>query len=496
MNFKTTKTCSASLLILLAASCATGIDDDERFSGGVTNVQLESPELTADCFSTIINPDGSGSVKVTWPVVFGAGGYLCNVAIVDDPAHPVPVVTDSVIDGCTMLFSSLEDTNYEISVLSLGNDKLNNKPALQASVCEFSTMVPAISIPTGVELSSYIGDLLASSQETEVGFELAAGATYELAGELDFGLHKVTLRGNKANHPTIVMGEGAALVTQAGLQVKFLNFDCTNMKNGESSSLLKLSSEPDPSLLNSTLGYPGSNEAYIVLDPIVFSECMVKNIPSSFVYTNKQPWALYDFRIMDCLIQLNNAGGSNDTFINLYGGNGLIKNMTLKNSTFYNTNNDADNSNSSYFIRYNNASNAQPTKVFGSGDNSSTHLISNCTFSRTFVKKDFANNMLNNNVFTQTVENCMFFDVFRIYQYLNTNNKRYCSNNFMAYDVTSPQSNDTGGRKDTNGQPYTTQVEGFSFAGNPLQELDFSSANGGVNLKPSIANVGDPRWYE
>ena len=42
--------------------------------------------------------------------------------------------------------------------------------------------------------------------------------------------------------------------------------------------------------------------------PVIFQECNIKNLPNSLIYGNKQPWSLRDFRITDCLIQLNNEG--------------------------------------------------------------------------------------------------------------------------------------------------------------------------------------------
>lgn len=53
---------------------------------------------------------------------------------------------------------------------------------------------------------------------------------------------------------------------------------------------------------------------------------------------------------------MNNAGSNG--VINLYGATGTIKDMTIKNSTFYNL---VKNS-SAYFIRYQN--NSQPWKYF------------------------------------------------------------------------------------------------------------------------------------
>ena len=90
--------------ILLFVSCAKGFDDNETFSGGVTNAQLESPVIDDNSFSTLTNSDGTESVKITWPVVMGAGGYLLNVDLIEDPAdptvtteNPVVVMQDSVL---------------------------------------------------------------------------------------------------------------------------------------------------------------------------------------------------------------------------------------------------------------------------------------------------------------------------------------------------------------------------------------------------------------
>ena len=80
--------CCAAMMVF-AVSCAQGFDDEETFSGGVTNTQVESPTLSADSFSTVVNADGSESVKVQWPVVFGAGGGVLFI-----PSHLVIEVVE------------------------------------------------------------------------------------------------------------------------------------------------------------------------------------------------------------------------------------------------------------------------------------------------------------------------------------------------------------------------------------------------------------------
>ncbi len=93
--------CCVTMMLGLA-SCAEGFDDNERFSqgAGVKNTQLEAPQLEEKNLKVQINSDGSESVDVSWPVIYGAGGYLANVSIVDNPEEPIKIVNDSTIDHC------------------------------------------------------------------------------------------------------------------------------------------------------------------------------------------------------------------------------------------------------------------------------------------------------------------------------------------------------------------------------------------------------------
>lgn len=477
---------------LLAVSCAQGFDDNETFSGGVTNAQLESPVLDLTCFTTVSNADGSETVKLTWPVVFGAGGYAVEVADINDTAAPVMLV-DTLIDGQSVSFPKTEDTNYSVRIRTLGNAKLNNKEAAAATDYLYSTWAPSQTVPAGSELSAYIASRIVTPEDLDLGqgFVLEAGAEYTLEADLDFGLNNMVLRGDKANRPTVRVIGDAKLVTQAGLKVKYINFDCTE---STATALLGFSTSPDESISTEALGFKadGANQnGYVIMQPVIFDECWVKNLPNSFIWGQKKPWSLKDFRITDCIVQLDNAGSC--TFLDLSNGsNGLIKDMTIRNTTVYNlVKND-----SAYFIRYSNASNAQPKKIFGNSNNSSIHRIEDCTFAKTFSNKDFGNNIVNTNTVYQYVSNVIFYDVFRIYQYLQSNNKRYTTNNVIwGVDGGTPNGNDTGGRKDSDGNPYATLEDpGFT---EPFAELDFTKPNGGVNFKASGAlssTIGDPRW--
>ena len=481
--------CYAPLAVaLVMSSCAEGVDDNERFNAGVSNTQLESPELDPNTFKIQINADGSESVEVSWPVVFGAGGYLANVQDITNPANPVAIVKDSVIDGCKFSFPRLVDTKYEVSVSTLGNDKLNNTASATPTIAMYSTFLPATIIPEGMEISQFIAANLEASTE-ETAFELEAGKNYKLTGEVNFGLTPITLRGDKYNRPFVEVSEEGVIVTQAGLKIKNINFDCSSSK--PESSFIKLSPTPDASISTEALGFKalGANQnGYVIMGQIAIESCNFRNLPGSIIWGNKQPYSRNDFRITDCIVQMKNA--TSKTFIDFSsasGNTGLVKSMTLKNSTFYNL----EENKSAYFFRYSNPSNADPQKTFGTGA-TSIHTYDHCTLDRTFTGKDFANNMPTVERFEVVWKDNIFYDVFRIYQYIRSNNvKRTTEGNVIYGPLSGINSNDL---------KYATEANP-EFAGPTLLEFNLDEAKGGVNYRPQAAicvenKTGDPRWYE
>ena len=484
---------------LLTAACVQSLDK-ETFQS-TTNEQLESPAQESVTIEPIANADGSESIVFSWGVVPGAGGYQVSVYEMDGDAAEVRATPNVVnvlidnerIDGCSVTFPKYDDTYYLITVLTLGNDKLNNKEALEPMNFAYKTWAPMTALPAGSDLASVITLVEPEDPDLGQGFELVAGGKYTLSTSVDFGLYNVTLKGDETNPPTVEVQNDAMLITQAGLKIKNINFDCTA---STARSLLAFSAEPDESLSTESLGYKadGANQnGYVIEKPVIFDGCMVKNLQRSLIWGQTKPWSLRDFRITNSIIQLNNGGNGNVLELSdANPNNGLIKEMTISNSTIYNL---VPNS-SNYFLRFANNSNAQPQKIFGDSQKSITHRIENSTFAKVFTKKDFANNMPTVGTMTDYVSNVIFYDVYRIYQYILNNHTRYTSNNTMwYYDCDDPQSNDYGGRSDTNGNPFTTLEDpGFT---EPFVELDLTKPNGGVNFKASGAissTIGDPRW--
>ena len=118
-KMKIKKTVVESLVCLSIAfsigSCAGDGFDEETFSGGVTGTQLLSPEASGVEFAKLA---GTTNVKVTWPVIMGAGGYQFSLYIVDDPSNPITVVKDSIIDGASVVCPYLDDTNYKAEIVT------------------------------------------------------------------------------------------------------------------------------------------------------------------------------------------------------------------------------------------------------------------------------------------------------------------------------------------------------------------------------------------
>lgn len=494
---KTGKLALLPLALSLTACADEGFDTDEQWVSDTQNTVLTSPQVTISKTST---SDTEKTVVIAWPVVHGAKGYLLNVTDISNPAQPVAVVTDSLIDRCSVALVLPNEMNYEMSLLTVASESLGNKNPDAATVAKFDTYVPSVTIPAGAEISQWVAENLVDSEE-EQGITLEAGQTYQLDGEADFRLNTMEFRGDKNNAPTILVGENGCFVTQGGLKIRDLNIDCSSCKK---TGLLCLSAEPDDRVSTEALGYKqlGANQdGFVIQKTVAFQNCLIKGLHRSLLYGNDKNWSLCDFRVLDCIVQL----ASTDTrpVLNLTGAsNGLIQKMTLQSTTFYNT---ERNDKECYFMRFSNSSNAQPKKIFGDANNFLEYTIDHCSFIRTNPKKDFANNMPN----TQNggklwieMTGCVFFDTYRVYQLLQSQWVKTTTDNYLSYsDFCEPQSTDygPGGRTDQYGNFYTTLDETPEFDDAQLQPLDLTKANGGVNLAPkglaAASKSGDTRWY-
>ncbi|NDV79704.1 DUF4992 family lipoprotein [Dysgonomonas sp. 511] len=466
-------------MVLFVTSCTNGFKDDETFSPGVTNTQLESPDPSGFTITTVTNNEtGADEFKIEWPVVQGAGGYLFSLYIVDDEDNPVLVgEEEEFVDGCSIRRPKLEDTYYKAVVKSIGNSEYNNTGADKPTEYAYNSfLLKVATIPSGADLAEWFAANPIEKSEEEQAYELEPGGNYTLNGILDFGKHWITLRGpiEDTNRPTITFGAEGEFITMSGLKLRFLNMDCSAATK---KAVLSLSTTPDPSLAIY------DTKRHIISETISFQSCNIKGVQKSLFDMSSQDYVLKTFLVSNCIIQLNNSG-SITTFINCHGGPnnvGCFKDFKVMNSTFYNMVANTK----SYFLRFANGSNAQPQKL-GFPDKAASIFIANNTFYQVFTGKDFANNMASHSGISTTIKNNIFFDCFRMSKIVGGSNVKDIprDTNFVYAVVGSLDSND----KNT----YGTELDP-SFVG-PVDK-----APDAVNFRPANSTIltagsGDPRW--
>ncbi len=251
-----------------------------------------------------------------------------------------------------------------------------------------SVALLCLSASAQVNLATAIEDAVKASSDEYCSVFLDHTKEYVLDSNVDLGLQKAVIWGCGAK--VTVKGEGQ-LSTQTYLQVRSVNFLCAEATK----AIIALSATPDESLKindeTSAIKFEGANQkVYWIDNQVSVILCNFVDLGQSLIYANKQPYALANLKIDQCVVQLR--GSSIDPVINWVGSNtGAIKNIVLSNNTIYNVSQD---NTSSWMIRYGNASNAQPQKVWGTDAFSRFQMYNNTIC---FPGKALANNFPNKN---------------------------------------------------------------------------------------------------
>lgn len=457
-------------MIFSMGSCAGDGFDEETFSAGVTNTQLESPEASKVAFSKIA---GTSNVNVTWPLIVGAGGYQFSMYIVDDPSNPVAVVKDSIIDGCSVACPFQDDTNYKVEVRTLGNEKYNNKDAATASVAVWSTLVAATTIPSGTNLSTYFTENpITSGKDVEVAFELESGGSYTLSESLDFGVNNVQLRGNKIVHAKVQFtGDASGIITcGGGLTLKFIDFDCDAAVSG---TFLKFGTVPDEIL--------GVGDYGIVTNPIMIQSCNIKNVKNKFIDINGKKYAVQNLIIRDCVAEFY----QNADLINFSGsGKSFVRDLEISNTTLY-----SHLQSNKRFIRYGDGKPADAG--WGTW---SMKFLNNTFYNISYSGQSFNNNTWarNGNPTVQSSKN-IFFDTCggefnRRIRMSSTYVSMTFDNNCYWYKGEFPRANEI----DRADGDKSTSAYGVNPGFAKPEEGDFTPSNSDVINHKS----GDPRWLK
>ncbi len=477
---KSVKFLAGFLLIIPAmvlSSCAEGCDVDERFTSDVQNTQLSSPEITKNCFTTVTSATGAELVKFTWPLVKGAGGYLCKVSNLDNPDNP-EVLVDTLIDGLTVLFDKKEDTNYLCEVTTLGNAELNNTGADAPSSFIFSTLVEAVKISEGNDISEFISKYLADNKETldkqyqddpnnfKIAFELEAGKTYQMKDSIDFLGYPAILRGDKGNHAVVEMGEGAFFSCWRFMKVQWLTINAANVMKG----VITLPTVPEPSIKSSTGQY--------IIKQVTFQDCEINDVNKYLTFDNQQSYFIENLEFIGCVVKLNQQAAT------FYMPKSGYYKFTITNSTIWSTI-----QSDQIFLNFGgNAGN----KIKDLDDvlyNTSYFKLNNSTLYNVSYSKKWAawNQFAGRPYNTLDIQNVIFTDcsIKKVLEAMGNGNNTYVySNNTFWYDGEDV----TESENYSKGIPTLKTDPGFA---NPTNG-DFT-ISGADQLK---YKTGDPRWIK
>ena len=387
------------------ASCAKDGFDEETFDAGVSNTQVAS--ISADDIKIDASADGK-SQTFTWPVVMGAGGY--RVSLIDLSNPDEPIINDSIVDGCSMTSKREEEIIYKLTILPLGNVQKGNTDASSATSKEFSTFTPTEkTIPAGSNLNEWFtaNPIPEKGLSENLNYDLEAGATYTVSGLLDFGPYKITLRSNsKTKWATINYTDVTSEISiNAGFTLKYLNINCS----ASSQAFLSMSATPsiEPIIVTA---WSADWNFYHIADPITIINCNIEGVNSYFFWDNQvQCWFPQSLLVDNCLVHLTTTADSkakSGGYIWTNKGSGYIRNLTITNSTFYNT----GEGDVKYFVQYGGFGWSQTNESLGWENNTITY--ENCTFYHVCSAGQWGNynGTAGKNTSYWNMLNCIFYD--------------------------------------------------------------------------------------
>lgn len=343
---------------MLLASCADTYDGKDSFESSVRNATLESP----DGSKIVITPNTNGDqMTITWPVVYGAGGYEF---IIHDLTNQT--VRKDTVDGCSRTIGRLEDTNYLLELRTLGNAQLGNSDAPTATEYAFNSFEASYAaIPEG-DLYAWFqaNPIPEDSVGMTLNYDLVPGGQYTLSGLLDFGPHTVTLRStDKSKNASVTYGAEGGLATSSGFKAKYIDFDCA----ASTQPVLALSETPNPAIKDDA-----HNNHYQITDPVVFQGCNIMNVVRYLMYDNKVKYCVKTFNMTNCFVKLTpDDKMTTSAYFQIYDGGGFINDFTCTNCTFWGATTNKVN----YFIRYNNSGRCDRAGYLTNSIN-----LKNCTF--------------------------------------------------------------------------------------------------------------------
>ena len=453
---------------LYVAGCADHYDGDETWSPQVKNATLTSPEAG----KITISPSADGStMTIAWPVVYGAGGYSVALYNVNKPNSPMLVAADT-IDGCSFRVSREEDTNYSLTIRTLGNLKYNNREAQEQTEYKFNTFLPTYTeIPDGSDLKAWFSENpIPADSTSHLCYDLVPGGHYTVSGKIDFNGHQVTLRSSsKASYANVVMEAGSYFNTYAGFTLKYLNINA----EATNKPLISFSDEPDESIKNLI----GEKGCYFIMDPVVVQGCNISNLGSSIVASNSTKYDVRVVSINNTVVQLDKTLPAANSAAVIYMKSGFISDFTIKNSTVY-----SREKTDVFFIQHG----GRPKDV--SDEEQRYVSIVNCTLANIAYGKNFCDYHNGQTTYHYTLKNTIVVDCGKA-NFLTGLNKGQSSDN-PVWDV----NNNTCWRDgaDASGSQTGIKNPGLWLTTDP--GIDPANDKFTPAAAQQEAGQGDPRW--
>ena len=453
---------------LLTQSCADHYDGDESWSPQVQNATLQSP--TSSDIKVESSPDGS-SMTISWPVVYGAGGYEVALYNVNDPANPV-LVKSGTIDGCSIKASREEDTNYSLTLRTLGNQKYNNQTAPESTEYKFNTFLPTfMEIPDGSDLKAWFeANPIPEDSTSHLCYDLAPGGNYTVSGKVELKGHQVTLRSSsKTFYANITMEAGSYFDTFAGFTLKYLNIDA----EATGKPIILFSDDADDSVKDLI----GEKGYYFIMDPVVVQGCNIKNLGSSIMASNSTKYDVRVASISNTVVQFDKKLPAANTAALIYMKSGYITDFSIKNSTVY-----SRERSDVFFIQHT----GRPKDV--SNDEQRYVSIVNCTLANIAYGKNFCDYHNGQTTYHYTLKNTIVVDCGKA-NFLTGLNKGQPSDN-PTWDV----NNNTCGRDGSDASASQTGIKnpGLWLTDDP--EIDPATEDFVPAAAQQEAGQGDPRW--
>ena len=481
----TMKTCLFVFTGMFLASCAQDGYTEETFVGTYGGYQLSAP----DASTVKVKPSTDQKEQtISWSTVTGAISYL--VSIYEGEGGENVIMQDSLVRRASITIPRKARSYYRIDIRTAYNEAEDNAASEGSAEYSWDTFIVEISLPAGVDFVNYLKehpvseDALVDGALCAVSYNLTAGANYTMSDMVDFGAYSVTLTcddpENKAK--LTFTGETSGFETSGSFVLENLYIDAFDSK----AAFIAMSKTPAiaPIVVNA---WGADYNFYCDKEDIEVRGCDIHGLTSYFFWDNQVScWFPTTLTVDDTIVEFATPTDSkaiSGGYIWTNKGSGYIRNLTITNSTFYNT----GLGDVKYFVQYGGFGQSQTGESLGWADNTITY--DHCTFYHVCSSGQWGN--YNGTAGKATsywnMTNCIFYD---------------CSSSGVARrflagkqnQATATFLNNTYQQKDKFDNPAN-----FDNSGTDIQEApNFKDpSNGDFSIsgsKQATLGTGDPRW--